>query len=317
MSVFTPITRAELTGFLAGYDVGTLENFHGISEGIENSNFFVDTSLDGTLQQYVLTVFERLDYDDLPYFLGLMSHLNQAGVPTAAPITDRSGAFIRSLCGKPAALVQRIDGLGVGEASVAQCQAVGTALASLHLAGSSFEPTRAPDRGLDWCQQTADAVLPKLDASDAALLRDELAWQAGVDRSILPTGVIHADLFRDNALFVGERLVGLIDFYYACNDRLLYDLAVAANDWCWTPGIGPEAEKLDALLGAYTAHRPLTEAEHAGWLAELRASALRFWLSRLYDKHFPRGGDLTLIKDPAPQRRRLEHWRGNGSADSR
>lgn len=313
MSVFTPITRAELTAFLAGYDVGTLQNFHGISEGIENSNFFVDTSRDGSLQQYVLTVFERLDYDDLPYFLGLMAHLNQAGVPTAAPIADRDGALIRPLCGKPTALVQRIDGLGVGEASAPQCQAIGGALAALHQAGASFAHTRAPDRGLDWCQQTAEDVLPKLDATDAALLRDELTWQNSVDRSALPTGVIHADLFRDNALFVGERLVGLIDFYYACNDRLLYDLAVAANDWCWTPGIGPEQAKLEALLGAYTAQRPLSDAEHLAWPAELRASALRFWLSRLYDKHFPRGGDLTLIKDPTPQRKRLEHWREHGS----
>lgn len=317
MSVFTPITRAELTAFLAGYDVGTLENFHGISEGIENSNFFVDTSRDGALQQFVLTVFERLDYDDLPYFLGLMSHLNHAGVPTAAPIADRSGKFIRPLCGKPAALVQRIDGLGVGEASAAQCQAIGQAMAALHQAGNSFGPTRAPDRGLDWCRQTADDVLPRLGNADAELLRDELAWQATVDRSALPEGVIHADLFRDNALFVGERLVGLIDFYYACNDRLLYDLAVAANDWCWTPGVGPEQVKLDALLNAYTAQRPLSDSELAAWPAELRASALRFWLSRLYDKHFPRGGDLTLIKDPAPQRKRLEHWRVHPPAASR
>lgn len=309
MSVFTAITRAQLDSFLAHYDVGTLENFHGISEGIENTNYFVDTRREGRLQQYVLTLFERLDYDDLPYFLGLMAHLHNAGVPTAAPVADNTGELLRPLCGKPAALVQRIDGLGVGEASAEQCRAIGGAMAALHRAGQSFPQTRAPDRGLAWCQATADAVLPKLDGDDAALLRDELGWQANVDRSTLPTGVIHADLFRDNALFVGQRLVGLIDFYYACNDRLLYDLAVAANDWCWTPGVGPEQAKLDALLGAYGAQRPLTDAEHSCWPAELRASALRFWLSRLYDKHFPRGGDLTLIKDPASQRRRLEHWR--------
>ena len=309
MSVFTAVTRADLNNFLAHYDVGTLENFHGISEGIENTNYFVDTRREGRLQQYVLTLFERLDYDDLPYFLGLMAHLNTAGVPTAAPVADNVGELLRPLCGKPAALVQRIDGLGVGEASVAQCRAIGGALAALHRAGQSFGASRAPDRGLAWCQSTANDVLPKLSDEDATLLCDELAWQNAVDRSTLPTGVIHADLFRDNALFVGERLVGLIDFYYACNDRLLYDLAVATNDWCWTPGVGPEQDKLDALLDAYGAQRPLTDAEQACWLAELRASALRFWLSRLYDKHFPRGGDLTLIKDPGAQRGRLVYWR--------
>lgn len=309
MSVFTTVTRAELDRFLDAFDVGELENFHGISEGIENTNYFVDTRHEGRLRQFVLTIFERLNYDELPYFLGLMAHLHAAGVPTPAPVQLRDGALSGRIQGKPAALVQRIDGLGVGEASIDQCRAIGGALAMLHQAGRSFGQTRQPDRGLDWCTETAGAVLPDLSDSDAELLRDELAFQQAQDRSALPGGVIHADLFRDNALFVGQRLVGLIDFYYACNDRLLYDLAVAANDWCWTPGVGADTDKLDALLAAYAAQRPLTEAEQALWNAELRASALRFWLSRLYDKHFPRGGDLTLIKDPAPQRKRLEHWR--------
>ena len=314
MSVFTTVTRADLDRYLAAYDVGVLENFHGISEGIENTNYFVDTRHEGRLQQFVLTIFERLNYDDLPYFLGLMAHLHCAGVPTPAPVPLRDGRLQGRLHDKPAALVQRIDGLGVGEASLDQCRAIGGALAMLHQAGRSFDRQRAPDRGLDWCADTAGAVLPDLSDADAALLQDELSFQQAQDRSALPTGVIHADLFRDNALFVGQRLVGLIDFYYACNDRLLYDLAVAANDWCWTPGIGPDRDKLDALLAAYEAQRPLGDAERALWHAELRASALRFWLSRLFDKHFPRGGDLTLIKDPGPQRQRLTHWRKAASA---
>lgn len=305
MSVFTPVTRRSLEPFLAGYDVGPLVNFHGISEGVENTNYFVDTR-DG---QFVLTLFERLDYEQLPYFLGLMDHLNQHGVPTPAPRRTRDGALSQPLLGKPAALVDRIPGIGVADASAQQCAAVGQALARLHTDGQGFDGHRPPDRSTDWWQTTARALHAHLAADERELLDDELAFQASVNRSALPTGVIHADLFRDNALFAGEQLSGLIDWYYACNDRFIYDLAVAVNDWCVDEYWAPRADHWTQLLVAYATVRPFTDAERAVWSAELRASALRFWLSRLYDRCFPRGGDLTLIKDPTPQRRRLERWR--------
>lgn len=305
MSVFTPVTRRSLEPFLAGYDVGPLVNFHGISEGVENTNYFVDTR-DG---QFVLTLFERLDYEQLPYFLGLMDHLNQHGVPTPAPRRTRDGALSQPLLGKPAALVDRIPGIGVADASAQQCAAVGQALARLHTDGQGFDGHRPPDRSTDWWQTTARALHSHLAADERELLDDELAFQASVNRSALPTGVIHADLFRDNALFAGEQLSGLIDWYYACNDRFIYDLAVAVNDWCVDEYWAPRADHWTQLLVAYATVRPFTDAERAVWSAELRASALRFWLSRLYDRCFPRGGDLTLIKDPTPQRRRLERWR--------
>lgn len=305
MSVFTPVTRRSLEPFLAHYDVGTLVNFHGISEGVENTNYFVDT----TQGQFVLTLFERLDYDQLPYFLGLIEHLHARGVPTPAPRRDREGGLSRPLLEKPAALVDRISGIGVADASPEQCAALGEALARLHTQGQGFEGHRPPDRSVDWWHATADALRPSLSEDERALLDDELSFQATVERSNLPSGVIHADLFRDNALFAGERLSGLIDWYYACNDRFVYDLAVAVNDWCVDEHKSPRTSHWTSLLQAYAAIRPFTDAERAVWAAELRASALRFWLSRLYDRTFPRGGDLTLIKDPSPQRLRLEHWR--------
>ncbi|WP_348674846.1 homoserine kinase [uncultured Abyssibacter sp.] len=309
MSVFTPVTRRSLEPFLTGYDVGELVNFHGISEGVENTNYFVDT----TEGQYVLTLFERLDYEQLPYFLGLMAHLNAAGVPTPAPKPGRSGALNQPLLGKPAALVERIAGIGVADPSSAQCAAVGDALGLLHTRGQGFDGHRAPDRSVDWWHRTADALRDRLSQDERSLLDDELAFQATVPREGLPAGVIHADLFRDNALFAGERLSGLIDWYYACNDRFLYDVAVAVNDWCVDEDWKPAHSHWRALLAAYAARRAFTDQEREIWEAELRASALRFWLSRLYDRAFPRGGDLTLIKDPNPQRQRLEHWR-DGSA---
>lgn len=309
MSVFTHVTRRVLAPFVDNYPVGDLVNFHGISEGVENTNYYVDT----TVGHYVLTIFERLDYDQLPYFLGLMEHLHDAGVPTPPPVRSNDGELTRPLLGKPAALVARIDGIGVADASPAQCAAVGRAMARLHAAGQRFQGHRDPDRDRAWWHATADAVRPHLTHDDRALLDDELAFQDTVDRSALPTGVIHADLFRDNALFDGETLVGLIDFYYACNHRLLYDLAVAANDWCVDGDVNPSPQHWSALLQAYANRRAFTDAERAAWPAELRASALRFWLSRLYDRSFPRSGDLTLIKDPASQRQRLELWRAGAA----
>ena len=301
MSVYTRIERHELEEFLRGYSVGALVDFSGISAGIENTNYFVTTSQGS----YVLTLFETLNADQLPYFLDLMAHLAEHGVPCAHPVVGLQGHYLRTLKDKPAALVQRLSGSNVEHPGTAQCAAVGHALGQMHMAGLSFQGRRAPDRGPAWRAATARKVLPRLSNEHAELLKDELTYQAQHSGLQLPQGVIHADLFRDNVLFTGERLTGIIDFYYACNDALLYDLAVTVNDWCSAEDGALRPEQSSALLTAYRQQRPLQPEEHPAWPVMLRAAALRFWLSRLHDLHFPRPGEMTHTKDPEVFRRIL------------
>lgn len=301
MSVFTKVSHNELREFLKQYPVGELIGFQGIGEGVENTNYFVDTS-DG---RWVLTLFERLNYDDLPFFLGLMDHLASRGFVGAMPARTHDGRNLVTLNGKPAALVRRLMGQGVLFPSLEQSSAVGRALGDLHVMAQSYTGHCANSRGPQWRQQTAAALLPKADAATRALIEDELKAQSKLDLAALPQGVIHADLFRDNALFVDDRLTGVIDFYYACNDALIYDLAVTLNDWCFEPGGTPNAARWHAMVDAYRARREPDENERANWQLVLRAAALRFYLSRLYDWTFPREGDVVHVKDPDAYRRIL------------
>lgn len=294
MSVYTPVERDELEAFLGNYELGELLDYQGISAGIENTNYFVTTSQ----KRLVLTLFENHTAEELGYFLDLMAFLAEHAVPSAHPIADRDGHYLRVLNGKPAAFVMRLSGAGVEQPSVAQCRALGHALGQLHVSGQQFDGHRDNDRGPHWWHTTRDTVAAKLSDSDRALLDEELAFQRSHRFDSLPRGVIHADLFRDNALFEGDTLTGIIDFYYACNDVLLYDVAVTVNDWCSNADGSIDEDKLQALLSAYCAVRPFTEQEQAAWPVMLRAGALRFWLSRLQDLHFPREGELTHIKDP-------------------
>ncbi len=305
MSVFTKVSHAELEAFLAQYDLGTLIGYTGIGEGIENTNYFVDTRRG----RWVLTLFERLNYDDLPFFLGLMEHLARHGYASALPVADNSGATLSSLNGKPAALVARLTGQSVLFPSLAQCAAVGHALGELHKLTASYSGICENSRGAEWRRATGETLLPKIPEDARSLIADELAAQAQLDLASLPQGVIHADLFKDNVLFVDERLTGVIDFYYACNDALLYDLAVTLNDWCTEADGSLNKAHSAALLSAYRACRPPNEAEKAAWPLVLRAAAFRFYLSRLYDWTFPREGDLVHIKDPEPYRRILVNHR--------
>ena len=305
MSVFTPVSHQQLRRFLLRYELGPLLGFQGIGEGVENSNFFVDT-LSG---RWVLTLFERLNPRDLPFFLGLMDHLGRHRLPCPRPVADRSGKVLARLNRRPAALVQRLTGQSVLIPDVRQCAAVGRLLGNLHLAGRRYAPRCKNSRDAEWRRRTGKKLLPLASRSDAALIRSELQSQEGLDLARLPQGVIHADLFRDNVLFVGPRLSGVIDFYYACNDALLYDLAVTVNDWCFTPTGRFRPRHVKALLDAYQRRRKLTAAEWKAWPLTLRAAAFRFYLSRLHDWTFRRQGDVVHVKDPAEYRRILEHHR--------
>lgn len=305
MSVFTKVTYSELQAFLRQYPVGELLDFNGIGEGVENTNYFVDTA-DG---RWVLTLFERLNYADLPFFLGLMEHLATRGFPGAMPAHTRDGHSLTTLNGKPAALVRRLTGQNVLFPDIEQCRQVGRVLADLHILGQSYPLRCENSRGAAWREQTGRLLVDKVDTDARALIEDELAAQAGLDWAALPQGIIHADLFRDNVLFVDERLTGVIDFYYACNDALAYDLAITLNDWCFEPDGELNPARWEAMLSAYRARRELTPAERQAWPLLLRAAALRFYLSRLYDWVFPREGDVVHVKDPNQYRRILEHHR--------
>ena len=302
MSVYTTVTPDELRTWLGDYNVGTLRDLQGISAGIENTNYFVYT----TAGRYVLTLFEKLTPAELPFYLGLMAHLADHGVPSARPLPDRSGNLLGELNGKPAALVSFLPGEDVEAPGPAHCHAVGAMLARIHLGGRSYGTRMANPRGLGWWQQVLPEITGFLPEAEAALLHREIDYQARNRPAGLPEGAVHADLFRDNVLFEGLRVAGVIDFYFACTDALLYDVAITVNDWCVGDDGALDETRVTALLDAYAKARPCVEAEAAAWPLLLRAAALRFWISRLYDFHLPRPGELTYAKDPTHFRRILE-----------
>ena len=298
MSVFTTLTLEEVRIWLRDFAIGEIVELRGIAAGITNTNYFVITAQ----QKYVLTIFEHNKLEDLPYFVALMTHLAKRGVPCPAPIADKNGVALHMLKGKPALMVSCLQGKDVATPNLTQVRAVALTLAKMHLAGASFKQISHNQRGQDWFAQTSQKVLSKLNPQEQALLQSELAYQQALDTSQLPHGVIHGDLFRDNVLFDNDTLGGYIDFYYACNDVLLYDVAIAVNEWCLHHNgadLGSiDAEKVDAFLSAYQSVRPFTADESANWNALLRRAALRFWLSRLYDFHYPQEGEITHAKDP-------------------
>ncbi|MDR2689795.1 MAG: homoserine kinase [Azoarcus sp.] len=297
MSVFTPVTADVLVPWLEQYAIGRLLMLEGIATGVQNSNFFVTT----TLGRYVLTLFEDIPRAGLPYYLHLMAHLARHGLPVPAPIANRDGEYLGTLADKPAVLVSRLSGIANMTPSPEHCARVGAMLAGLHLAGAAYGRRQPNPRGLGWRETTAARVRPFLPAAEITLLDDELDFQRGFNASSLPQGAIHADLFRDNVLWVdtdmGPFIGGVIDFYFAGFDALLFDVAVTVNDWCGTTD-GLDAARVHALLAAYHEIRPFIAAEVESWSAMLRAAALRFWLSRAADLHLPRDGELVQVKNP-------------------
>lgn len=295
MSVFTTLSLDEVRQWLAPFNVGELHTLRGIAAGITNTNYFVETSE----ARFVLTVFEKNDFDELPYFVHLMMHLSQHDIPCPKPIVDQNNTALHRIHGKPALMVSCLRGSDVSQPNLKQIEAVARTLARMHVAGLDFHEQSHNQRGQGWRVMTAQQVMPKLAPVQQHLLQEELEFQHGLDLSRLPHGVIHGDLFRDNVLFDGDVLGGFIDFYYACHDVLAYDVAIAANEWCVDSTGNFVDEKLAAFMNAYQSERPFTEAEKTHWPALLRRAALRFWLSRLYDFYYPVAGELTHAKDPA------------------
>ena len=302
MSVFTTVTPEQLSAWLKNYSIGTLIALEGIAAGIENTNYFVTT----THGRYVLTLFEKLTARELPFYLNLMAHLSRHGIPSPQPIANLGNEYLGALNGRPAGIVTCVPGADLKQVNAGHCATIGALLAEMHLAGASYRAEMPNPRGPKWWKAAMPKVLPFLDAHAAALLKEEVRFQSLYRFEDLPRGVIHADLFRDNVLWDGSRVGGIIDFYFACNDVLLYDVAVAVNDWCITADAVLDRGRATALLKAYHGVRPFNAIERGAWPVMLRAGALRFWISRLYDLHLPRPGLLTHAKDPQHIQRVLE-----------
>ena len=303
MSVYTHVSEAEFIELLSHYDLGQLESYEGIKAGITNTNYFLSTRTSTqNLQQFVFTVFEEDSVEDLSYFLQLKAFLRERGILCPMPMADREGQFLRTMHDKPVAIVEKLSGHTVENISEHHCRIIGQALAKLHITAKDFPVRRNNNRGSEWRRMTYNKVAEKLNTEDKPLLKQHVDELETSDFSSLPTSVVHCDLFWDNVLFYNEgentQLGGLIDFYYACDDYCLYDIAIVANDWCTNSNGEIIVSKLTALLQAYNAERPFTDAENAHWHSMLKMAAVRFWLSRLQDKLFPKSGELTFIKDP-------------------
>ena len=303
MAVFTEVSPAEAAGLLDQLRLGVLTDIKGCAGGIENTNYFVTTERDGVTHEHVLTLFERLTAEQLPFYLHLMKHLAGKGIPVPDPAADAQGRILHTLKGKPAAVVNKLAGKSQLAPEPVHCAAVGAMLARMHLAGVDFDRHQPNLRGLPWWNDTVPVVLPHLTPEQASLIQTELALQNRVAASAafaaLPRGPVHADLFRDNVMFEGERLTGFFDFYFAGCDTFVFDLAVCLNDWAIDLPTGiHHAERANAMLQAYEAVRPLTPPERELLPDMLRAGALRFWTSRLWDWHLPRDAAMLKPHDP-------------------
>jgi homoserine kinase type II len=299
MAVFTEVTQPQADALMQALNLGPLTALRGIEGGIENTNFFATTDQG----EFVLTLFERLGFEQLPFYLHLMKHLAQRGILVPDPAANQAGDILHTVCGKPAAVVNKLAGQSQLAPQAAHCAAVGAMLARMHLAGQDYDRSQPNLRSLPWWNETVPVVLPYLSPEQAALIRSELAFQNHIAASsayaALPRGPVHADLFRDNVMFDGEQLTGFFDFYFAGVDTWLFDLAVCLNDWCIDLQSGThDAARAQAMIAAYQAVRPLTGAERQLLHALLRAGALRFWISRLWDFHLPREASMLTPHDP-------------------
>ncbi len=301
MAVYTEVPWRDAAALFSRVGLGELKTLSPCSGGIENTNYFADTGAG----RYVLTLFERLSFEQLPFCLRLMQHLARRGIPVPEPHADAQGEILHRLLGKPAAVVDRLEGRHNLAPDAAHCASVGAMLARMHLAGAGVAMHQPNLRGLPWWRETAQLVLPHLNAAQRAMLQAELEFQSHLAASpayaALPRGPIHADLFRDNVMFDGDRLTGFFDFYFAGVDAFLFDIAVCLNDWCSDADTGRLVEpRAHSFVGAYDSVRRVTGDELRLLPALMRAAALRFWLSRLWDLHLPRSAHVLKVHDPAP-----------------
>lgn len=309
MAVFTPLTETQVERFLERFAIGTLTTLEGVPSGTENSTFFVTTDQG----RFVLTLFEQGESDELPFFVALLDYFDEHRLPVAGPVHDRDGIALQELAERPALLFPRLPGRHPESPTLAQCRELGDALGRMHKVSQRFEGQRPNPRDLHWLSSAQHKVMSYLSEADQRLMGDEIDAYQGIfgDAPSLPQGAIHGDLFRDNTLFDGNRLGGIIDFYNGCTGDLLFDLAIVVNDWASAADGRFDEARYTALLGAYQARRPLTETEQTLWPVMLRMTALRYWLSRLLVVYVdPPAHDLTP-KDPSQYRNllamRLEH----------
>lgn len=296
MSVYTHVSNDEINDLLAFYELGQFVSLQGIAQGVTNSNYFLTTSSG----RYVLTVFEVLEQHELPFFLLLKKHLNESGVACPLPIQRKDGKFDSTLAGKPACIVSCLDGCNISWPTDLQCFSTGAMLAKMHISGQSFPMSMKNPRYTEWWKASAQKLLPVLDPNDVLLLESEIA---DIDKHSaqaldLPSGIIHADLFKDNVLLNGNQITGFIDFYYACNGNFMYDLAIAVNDWARTSQNIIDPQLKSAFLEGYESVRPISREEKEYFPIAQRAGCIRFWVSRLLDFYFPQEGEMTFIKDP-------------------
>jgi len=303
MSVFTAVSVEEASALLENYSLGALEGLEGIAQGVENTNYFLTT----TANEYVLTLFEHIPRDDIPFYVGLMDHLASNGVRCPAPVRRDDGEMIVEVAGKPAVIVTRLPGSPKPRPDAHACRKAGTILANIHVAAVSYDEGLENPRGKAWREAFAERLRTRVSAGEARLIDEENRYQAMHDDTVLPQGIIHGDYFHDNVLWDAEDEGGVIDFYFACDDALVYDVAIGVNDWCVTPEAGIDLERMRAFIAGYEHARPLEAFERELWPAMLRRAALRTWLGRLGYNHFPRESSMTIPKDHAFSRRLLEH----------
>ena len=303
MSVFTPVSDDDARALLEHYTLGELERLEGIAQGVENTNYFLTT----TTGDYVLTLFEHIPRADLPFYVGLMDHLAHHDIVCPAPMRRDDGEMLGEVNGKPAVIVTKLPGAPRTRPSVHDCALVGSILADIHVAGVEYDAALENWRGAEWRESFAEKLAPRLSAAENALIASENRYQAMHDDTVLPRGIIHGDLFHDNVLWVDEGRGGVIDFYFACDDALLYDVAIAVNDWCVEPDATLDRARAAAFLHGYGERRPLEPLELELWPAMLRRAALRTWLGRLGYNHFPLDSHMTIEKDHGFSRRLLEH----------
>lgn len=304
MAFYTAVDERELLALLERYGIAKLSACVGVSDGIENTTYI----LTADSQQWILTLFEDLSTDELPFFARLMTWLHERALPVACPLIDKNGRALQSLSGKPALLFPRLPGQHPRNITVEHCAVIGDFLGRMHAASADYPERRANPRGTEWMQQAHQRLESFLNAEDMALLDAQIANARYLRNLSLPEGLIHGDLFHDNALFENEQLCGVIDFYNACSDMLALDLAVVINDWCALPTGGVDAQRTQTLLAAYNAQRPLTALENQHWKTVLQLAATRFWLSRLLAEKLPARADVKHPHKPSAEyRERLLH----------